>query len=67
MRGNICAGNYVPGMGKFSNVFWAYGAWKQDLSSLKVKTQLPKRPWFVIIVDGVTRSQKDGVEDSERS
>jgi len=54
-------------MGKFSNVFWAYGAWKQDLSSLKVKTQLPKRPWFVIIVDGGTRSQKDGVEDSERS
>ena len=32
------------------------------LSSLKVKTQLLKRLQCVIVVDGATHSQKDGVE-----
>ena len=59
----------APGMDKFGSVIDRINIklGSMFLSSLKVKTQLPKRPWFVIIVDGGTRSQKDGVEDSERS
>jgi len=35
------------------------------LNSLKIKTQLFKRLQHVIVVDGVTYSQKDGVEGTE--
>jgi aspartate carbamoyltransferase regulatory subunit len=37
------------------------------LSSLIIKTQLPKRLQCVIVVDGATHSQKDGVKDNRGS
>jgi len=53
-----------PGMDKFGSVvnrmYTMLG--KRFLKSMRIKTQLSKRPQRVIVVDGATHSQKDGAE-----
>ena len=63
------AGKGTFGMDKFGSVVtectWSLQA--SFFSSLRVKTQLLQRLQCVIVVDGATHSQKDGVERNEGS
>jgi len=64
MRVDNSTGKCTSGMDKFGSVvdrmYMKLGS--RLLSSMRVKTQLLKRFQCVIVVDGATHSQKDGVE-----
>ena len=64
MRVNNSVEKGTSGMDKFGSVIDRINIklGSMFLSSLKVKTQLLKRLQCVIVVDGDTHSQKDGVE-----
>ena len=56
----------MPGTDKFSSVIDRMDMKLESkfLNSLKIKTQLHKRLQHVIVVNGATHSQKDGVESN---
>ena len=60
------AGKGTSGMDKFGGVIDRMNMklGSKFLNSLRIKTQLLKRLQCVIVVDGATHSQKDGVENN---
>jgi aspartate carbamoyltransferase regulatory subunit len=64
MRVDNSAGKGMSGMDKFGSVIDRMNMklGSKFLTSLRIKTQLLKRLQRVIVVDGATHSQKDGVE-----
>jgi len=64
MRVDNISGTYTSGMDKFGSVIDRMNMklGSKSLYSLRIKTQLLKRLQRVIVVDGATHSQKDGVE-----
>ena len=64
MRVDNSTGKGMYGMDKFSSVIDKMNMELESkfLDSLRIKTQLLKRLQHVIVVDGATHSQKDGVE-----
>ena len=65
MRVDNSTGTYTSDMETFVSVVDRMNMklGSKFLSSLRVKTQLLERLQCVIVVDGATHSQKDGVED----
>jgi hypothetical protein len=63
MRVDNSAGKGTSGMNKFGSVIDRMNIklGSKSLNSLRIKTQLLKRLQRVIVVDGATHSQKDGV------
>ena len=67
MRVDNSAGKSTSGMDKFGSVNLSMKLESMFLNPLRIKTQLLKRLQRVIVVDGATHSQKDGVESNEGS
>jgi aspartate carbamoyltransferase regulatory subunit len=69
MRFNNSAGKGMSSMDKFGSVIDRINMklGSKFLNNLIIKTQLLKRLQRVIVVDGATHSQKDGVESNEGS
>jgi aspartate carbamoyltransferase regulatory subunit len=66
MRADYSTGKGMPGMDKIGSVIDRMNMklGSKFLNSLRIKTQLRKRLQRVIVVDGATHSQKDGVESN---
>jgi hypothetical protein len=69
MRVDNSAGKGMSGMDKFGSTVDRMNMKLRSkfLNSLRIKTQLLKRLQHVIVVDGATHSQEDGVEGNEGS